>query len=201
MVNLAGGDIALNIKDIQSGIAAGVELLLTQPSNMCASTRITSGRVTKSNRIIAATGREITFMHTLRVTAARSWSGPGIKNPSINSDGHAVFGFNLIDPVPAGSDLFGWINNLDALIKDYDIGFEETQVCTENTGTTQEASDKNFSNSSIKEALNNEASEKGDQNPAHNEGACGAKLHGIVHAPSLPQLDVNVDSKQAEVLQ
>lgn len=198
MVNLTGEDIAPNFKDIQSGLATGNELFSAQSSDVRTHTRITSRRVTNSNRIIAATGREVTSVKTFEVTTARRWRGPSIERFAVNEDGHAVFGFDLINSIPTSDDLFGWVNDLDTFIKYHNVGLEKTQVGTESTGDTQRASDKNFSNSSIKDSLSSEASTKGEQNPAHNEGAGGAKLRGIVHAPSLPQVNVNVDSKKAQ---
>lgn len=199
MVNLTGEDIAPNFKDIQSGLATGEELFLAQSSDVRTSTGITSRRVTKTNRIIAATGREVTSVKTFEVTTARRWRGPSIERFAVNGDGHAVFGFNLINSIPTSDDLFGWVNDLDTFIKYHNVGLEKTQIRSESTGTTQEASDENFSEASIKDRLNYEASEKGNQNPAHYEGAGWAKLRGVVHTPSLPQVNVNVDSKQAEV--
>lgn len=199
MVNLASEEIVMDLENIQGVLATGNELFSTQPSNVCASTRITSRRVTNSNRIIAAMGREITLMNILGVTGARSWSGPGIERFAVHGDGRAVFGFDPINSIPTSDDLFGWVNNLDAFIKYHNVGLEKTQIRSESTDTTPEASDENFSGPIIKDCLNDEASKKSEQTPAHNEGAGGAKLRGVVHAPSLPQLYVNVDSKQAEV--
>ena len=197
MVNLASEESVMHIKDIQCGVATGDEVFSAQTSNMRTGTRITSRRVTQSNWKITPTGREIGFMHTLNVTAARSWSSPGVENFVINKYGHTVFSFDLLNSIPTNSDLFGWVNDRDTFIKDYNVGLEKTQVRSESANSTYEASDKNFNNSSVKDCLEYKANEKGDQNPAHNQRAGGAKLLGVVHVPSLSQLKVNVDPKQA----
>ena len=197
MVNLAREEIAMNFKDMQSGMATGDKVFSAQTRDVRTSTRITSRRITQSNGEIAPAGREIAFMHTLNVTTARSWRGPGVENFAVNQDGHAVFGFDLFNSIPTRSDLFGWVNDLDTFIKDYNVGFEKPQVGSEGADSTHQASDQNFSGSSEKNCLEYEASEKGDQNPAHHEGTGGTKLRGVVHAPSLSHLDVNLDPKQA----
>lgn len=197
MVNLAREESAMNFKDMQSGMATGDEVFSTQTRDVRTSTRITSRRITQSNWEIAPAGREIAFMHTLDVTTARSWRGPGVENFAVNKDGHAVFGFDLFNSIPTRSDLFSWVDDLDAFVKDHNVGLEKTQVGSESADATQKSSDQNFSGSSVKDRLNNEASEKGDQNPAHHEGAGGTKFRGVVHAPSLPQLKVNLDPMQA----
>ena len=199
MANLTREESVMHLKDIQSSAATGDEVFSAQTGNVCTGTRITSRRVTQPNGKIGPPGREIGFMHTLDVTTARSWRGPGIENFVVNEDGHAVFSFDLLNQVPTNSDLFGWVNDRDTFVKDYNVGLEKTQVGNENSDSAYEASDKNFNNPSVKDCLGNEANEKGDQNPAHNQRAGGAKLLGVVHAPSLSHLKVNIDPKQAGV--
>ena len=197
MVNLAREESAMHFKDIQSGMATGDEGFSAQTGNVCTGTRITLRRVTQSNGKIAPTGREIGFMHTLGVTTARSWSGPGVENFVIDQDGHAVFSFDLFNSIPTHCDLFGWVDDFDTFIKDDNVGFEKPQIRSEGTDSRYEAGDKNFNDSSVIDRLESEASEKSDQNPSHHQGADGAKLLGVVHVPSLPQLKVDVDPKQA----
>ena len=199
MVNLTREECATNFKDIQSGMAAGDEVFLAQPRDVRTGTGITSRRVTQSNRKIGATGREIGFMHSLGVTTTRNWSGPGVNSSFINEDGHAVFGLDLFNQVPTHRDLFGWVNNRDAFIKDENVGFEKPQVGNVSTDCTCQSCEKNFSSSSVKDRLESKASEKSDQNPSHHQRTGGAKLLRVIHAPSLPQLKVNLDPMQAGV--
>ena len=199
MVNLTREECATNFKDIQSGMAAGDEVFSAQPRDVRTGTGITSRRVTQSNWKIGATGHEIGFMHSLGVTTTRNWSGPGVNSFVINEDGHAVFSFDLLNQVPTNSDLFGWVNNRDAFVKDYNVGLEKTQVGNVSADCTCQSCEKNFSSSSVKNRLESEASEKSDQNPSHNQRAGGAKLLRVIHTPSLPQLKVNVDPMHAGV--
>ena len=201
MVNLTREECATNFKDIQSGMAAGDEVFSAQPRDVRTGTGITSRRVTQSNRKIGATGREIGFMHSLGVTTTRNWSGPGVNSFVINEDGHAVFGLDLFDSIPTHRDLFGWVNNRDAFIKDENVGFEKPQVGNVSTDCTCQSCEKNFSSSSVKDRLESKASEKSDQNPSHHQRTGGAKLLRVIHAPSLPQLKVNLDPMQAGVCQ
>ena len=199
MVNLTREECATDFKDIQSGAATGDKVLSTQTGDVRTGTGITSRRVTQPNGKVGPTGREIGFMHTLDMTTARSWRGPGVENFIVNEDGHAVFSFDLLNQVPTHRDLFGWVNDRDTFVKDYNVGFEKAQIRGESANSTYEASDKNFNNSSVKDCLEYKANEKGDQNPAHNQRAGGAKLLGVVHAPSLSHLKVFIDPKQAGV--
>ena len=199
MINLARKESITHFKDIQSGVATGDEVFSAQPRDVRTGTGITSRRVTQSNRKIGATGREIGFMHSLGVTTTRNWSSPGVNSFVINEDGHAVFGLDLFDSIPTHRDLFGWVNNRDAFIKDENIWFEKPQVGNVSTDCTCQSCEKNFSSSSVKDRLESEASEKSDQNPSHHQRAGGAKLLRVIHAPSLPQLKVNLDPMQAGV--
>ena len=197
MVNLAREERTANFKNIQSGMATRNKGFSAHAGDVCTCTRITSRGVTQSNGKIAPVGREIASMHASGVTTARSWRGPGVENFAVNKDGHTVFSFDLFNSIPTRSDLFSWVNDLDTFVKDYNVGLEKTQVGSESADSTYEASGKHFNYSSVKDRLNYEASEKCDQNPARDERTGWAKLRRVVHAPSLPQLKVNIDSKQA----
>ncbi len=185
-------------EDIQGSNSVGDELFATQSSDVGTRSRITSRRVTNSNRVITAAGSEVTLVHTLRVTTTRSWSSPRINSFSVNQDGHAVLGLDLVNAIPTSSDLFGWINNLDAFIKDNNVGLEETQVRTENGQSANNARNNQFADATIESALRDESSKESNQHPTHNQSAGGTELFGIIHAHSLSQLDLNLDIKQAE---
>jgi hypothetical protein len=179
------------MKDIQGDGALSDELFSSEPGNMGAYSRITFRRVTKTSRSTSA-GEQITLVHSSRVTASRSWSGPRVERPAINSDGHAVFGLNLIDSIPTSSDLFGWVNYLNALIKDKNIGFEKSEVDANTATATDQRSNDNFSDTTVKKTLQNEADGKGDQNPASHQGATGTKLFGVSHLPSFSHMEASL---------
>lgn len=196
MVKLAPEEKTMNFKYFQSVAATGDKVFSAQSRNVRTSSRITSRRVTQSNGKISPTGREIAFMYTFNVPTARSWRGPSVESFAINQDGHAVLGLNLFNSIPTRNNLFSWIDYLNSFVKNHNIRFKKTQVRSENTDSRYKVSDKHFSGSSVKDCLDVEARKKGNQNPAHHESTRGTKLHRVVHVPSLPQLKVNVDSKQ-----
>ena len=198
MSNLFNEQTALNLEDIVSRHSSGDEIFSAQSSNVGTRTRITSRRVTNSNRVRTASESEVTLMHTLSVTTTRSWSGPRVESAAVNDDRHAVLSLDLIDAIPASSDLFGWVNDLDAFIKDHNVGLNKTQVSPENAQTADTHSDNRFSDSTVVNTLSDKTAEKSDQHPTHNERTSGTELFGIVHELSLSQLDLNLDMKLAE---
>lgn len=198
MTNLFNEQTASNLEDIVSRHSSGDEILPAKTGNVGTRTRITSRRVTNSNRVLTASGSEVTLMHTLSVTTTRSWSGPRVESAAINDDRHAVLGLDLIDAIPASGDLFGWVNDLDAFIKDNNVGLNKTEVCAENAQTADAHSDDGFEQSTVVNTLSDKTGEKKDQHPTHNQRTSGTELFGIVHAHSLSQLDLNLDMKQAE---
>jgi len=185
-------------EDIQGSNSLGDEIFAAQSSNVGTRSRITSRRVTNSNRVITAAGSEVTLVHTLRVTTTRSWSSPRINSFSVNQNRHAVLGLDLVNAIPTSSDLFGWINNLDAFIKDNNIGLEETHVGTENSQSADNARNEQFADATVESALRDKSNKESDQHPTHNQSTGGTELFGIIHAHSLSQLDLNLDIKQAE---
>ena len=198
MTNLFNEQTASNLEDIVSRHSSGDEILPAKTGNVGTRTRITSRRVTNSNRVLTASGSEVTLMHTLSVTTTRSWSGPRVESAAVNNDRHAVLGLDLIDAIPASSDLFGWVNDLDAFIKDHNVGLNETQVAPENAQTADCQCENRLSDSTVVNTLSDKTAEKSDQHPTHDQRTSGTELFGIVHAPSLSQLDLNLDMKLAE---
>ena len=199
MVNLAPKKSVTHFKNIQSGAAIGDEVLSAQSRDVCTGPRITSRRVTQPNGMVSPAWRKIAFMYSLGVTTTRNWSGPGVESFVINEDGHAVLGFDLFNSIPTHRNLFSWVNNRDAFIKDENVGFEKPQIRNESPDSTCQTRHKDFNDSSVKDRLDSQASEKSDQNPSHNQRAGGTKLLGVIHMSSLPQLKVHVDSMQAGV--
>ena len=198
MSSLFNEQATLDLEDIASRKTSGDEIFSAQSGNIGTRTRITSRRVTNSNRVRTAAGSEVTLMHTLSVTTTRSWGSPRVESAPINNDGHAVFGLDLINAIPTSSDLFGWINNLDAFIKDHNVGLNETQVSPENAQTADCQCENRLSDSTVINTLSDKTAEKSDQHPTHDQRTSGTELFGIVHAPSLSQLDLNLDMKLAE---
>ena len=191
MTRLSSEETTLNIKDIQGGGAPLDELFSSESGNVRTHTRITSRRVTKASRDIS-TGKQVTLVHFSSVATSRSWSGPRIESSATNNDGHTVFGLDLIDAIPTSSDLFGWVNYLDALIKDQNIGFEKSEVDTNAATATNQRSNDNFSDTTIKNTLHDEADAKGDQYPSSKQGATGTKLFGVSHLPSFSHMEASL---------
>lgn len=189
MNDLSRENLSADDEDIQSRPTSHNELFSTQPSNVRTSTRITSRRITNSNGVLASTRREITFVHSFRVAATRSGSSPRIDCGAIDENGHAVFGLNLINAIPASNDLFGWINDLDAFIENNYVGLEKTQINNESAATTDQQSDNKFKWSIVITALGEIAKKEGDQNPRHNQGARGTKFFGVSHLPSFSHME------------
>ena len=198
MCNLFTEESVAYVENPQGSSSFGDKFFAAQPGDISARTRITSRRVTNTNRVITTAGREVTLMHSLRVTATRSWSGPRVDGLTVNGDRHAVLGFNLIDAIPTRSDLFGWVNDLDTFIKEHNRGLDETQICTENSHAAYEQSDNQLVSTTVESALGDEAAKESDQHPTHNQCASGAEFFGVIHSHSLSQLDLNLDIKQAE---
>ena len=198
MSNLFDEQTTLDLEDIGGRQSSGDEIFSAKTGNVGTRTRITSRRVTNSNRVRTTAGSEVTLMHTLSVTTTRSWSGPRVEIAPINDDGHAVLGLDLVNAIPASSDLFGWINNLDAFIKEHNVGLNKTQVASESKQSADKNRDHGFEQSTVVDALSDKTGEKSDQHPTHNQSASGTEFFGVIHAHSLSQLDLNLDIKQAE---
>jgi len=161
------------------------EVLSSDLGHVSTDTRVTFKRVTHTSRTIS-TGKKISLVHSSTVTTTRRGSGPGVVSPTVNVDGHAVFGFDLLNQIPRSGDLFGWVNNLDALIKEQNIGLEEEQVRTECTCATDTNRYEDIS--AVEEALNNKSDKEGDKNPAASNGAAGSKLFHVCHCASFSQM-------------
>jgi len=165
--------------------AAADELLATQFSDVSTSTRITSRRITKTSRSISS-GKQISFVQSSSVTATWSGSSPRIESLAINNDGHAVLGFDFFYKIPAGSDLFGWVNNLDALIKNQNVGLQKEQVRSNYSSATDSLC--GYQVSAVHNCLNNEAGEKNDQYPTTSDSTTGSEFFNVGHLASFSQM-------------
>lgn len=161
------------------------EILTTQLGDMGTDSRITLKRVTNSSRSISA-GKKISFVHSSTVTTTWSGSRPGVEGLTIDKDGHAVLGFDLLNKIPTHDDLFGWVNNLDSLIKDQNVGLQEQQVGTNNSSATYSCCGDKVS--AVHNGLNNEAGEEENQNPTASNGAAGSELFNVGHFASFSQM-------------
>lgn len=128
-------------------------------------------------------------MHSSRVAAARSGSSPRIYCGAIDENGHAVFGLNLINAIPASNDLFGWINNLDAFVENNYVGLQKTQVNSKCARTADQQRDKKFKWPIVITTLGDISNNEGDQNPAHYQGASGTKFFRVSHLPSFSHME------------
>jgi hypothetical protein len=156
MTKLSTEEISFNFENIERGAISQEKLLSSQSGNMGAHSRITFRRVTKTSRSIT-TGEQITLVHSTSVATSRSWSGPRIERPAINSDGHTVFGLDLLDAIPTSSDLFGWVNNLDAFIKDQNIGLEKSEVDADTAASTDQRSNDYFNDTTVKRSKSSQS--------------------------------------------
>ena len=161
------------------------EILTTQLGDMSTDTRVTLKRVTNSSRSIS-TGKKISFVHSSTVTTTWSGSRPGVEGLTIDKDGHAVLGFDLFNKIPSNGDLFGWVNNLDSLIKDQNVGLQKEQVGTDNSSATNSCCGDKVS--AVHNGLSNEAGEEENQNPTASNGAAGSELFNVGHFASFSQM-------------
>lgn len=161
------------------------EILTTQLGDVRTNSRVTLKRVTNSSRSISA-GKKISFVHSSTVTTTWSGSRPGVEGLTIDKDGHAVLGFDLLNKIPSSGDLFGWVNNLDSLIKDQNVGLQEQQVGADNSGATDSCCSHKVS--TVKNALNNEAGEEENQNPTASNSTAGSELFNVGHSVSFSQM-------------
>ena len=161
------------------------EILTTQLGDMSTDSRVTLKRVTNSSRSIS-TGKKISFVHSSTVTTTWSGSRPGVEGLTIDKDGHAVLGFDLFNKIPSNGDLFGWVNNLDSLIKDQNVGLQEQKVGTDNSSATNSCCGDKVS--AVHNGLSNEAGEEENQNPTASNGAAGSELFNVGHFASFSQM-------------
>ncbi len=151
-------------------------------------TRVTSQRITKTSRSIA-TGKQVTSVHSFRMTTTRGWSGPGVENFSTNLNGHAELSLNLFDQIPSSGDLFGWIDNLDTFIKDQNVGFQKEKIGTHNSGDTDSRCENQIS--TVNSSLKNKSHEEENKNPATCNCATGAEFLNVCHFPSFSHMEAS----------
>jgi hypothetical protein len=120
------------------------------------------------------------------VSSTGRWSSPSEVSLASDVDGHAVLSFDLLNQIPRSSDLFGWVNNLDAFIKEQNVGLKEDQVSTKGSGTTDSNSQHDVAG--VEKALNNEAAKEGDKNPSTGDRTSGSELFTIRHFASFSQM-------------
>ena len=180
-------DVAHNViaSDLKFTSTRTSEILTTQLGDMRTNSRVTLKRVTNSSRSISA-GKKISFVHSSTVTTTWSGSRPGVEGLTVDKDGHAVLGFDLFNKIPSNGDLFGWVNNLDSLIKDQNVGLQEQQIrANDSSGTNSCCGDQV---SAVHNGLNNEAGEEENQNPTASNSAAGSELFNVGHFASFSQM-------------
>jgi hypothetical protein len=171
--------------DLKLASATGDKVLLSDLGHVGADSRVTLKRVTHSSRIIR-TGEKVGLVHSSTVTTTRSWSRPGVVTLSSDLNGHAVFGFDLLNQIPRSGDLFGWVNDLDAFIVEKNVGLQKEQVGTESACATDANGHDNVT--TVENALHNESDKEGDKNPATGYCASGSELFTIRHSVSFSQI-------------
>ena len=125
-------------------------------------------------------------MHSSTVTTTRSWSSPREITLVSDGDRHAVSGLDLLDQIPGSSDLFGWVNNLDAFIKEQNVGLYEDQVGTD--GTCAADTNRGDDVTVVEKALNNKSDKEDDKYPSTGNCASGSELFTIRHSASFSQM-------------
>ena len=180
--NVAHNVIASDLKFTSTRTS---ELFTTQLGDVRTNSRVTLKRVTNSSRSISA-GKKISFVHSSTVTTTWSGSRPGVEGLTVDKDGHAVLGFDLLNQIPRSGDLFGWVNNLDALIEEKNVGLKEEQIRTESTCAANTNGEQKIA--AEEKGLNNKADKEGDQNPAASNCASGSELFTISHSASFSQM-------------
>lgn len=165
--------------------ASADEILLSDLGHVRANSRVTLERVSyTSNRINA--GMEIGSFHSSTVTTTRSWSSPGEISFASDLDGHAVLGLDLFNQIPGSRDLFGWVNNFDALIKEQNIGLQEKQVGTECSCSADTETQHDIA--SVENALNDKADEESDENPTAGNRTPRSEFFNVSHNASFSQI-------------
>ena len=180
-----GVENAVIANDFEITSTTGDEIFSSDVSHVSTDTRVTFKRVSYTSRSIR-TGKKISLMHFSTVTTTRSWSSPSEVTLVSDLNGHAVFGLDLLNQIPGSSDLFGWVNNLDAFIKEQNIGLNEEQVRTDSTCAAD--TDRCDDVAAVEEALNYKSDKEGDQNPSTGNCASGSELFAIRHSVSFSQM-------------
>ena len=180
-----GVENAVITNDFEITSTTGDEIFSSDVSHVSTDTRVTFKRVSYTSRSIR-TGKKISLMHFSTVTTTRSWSSPSEVTLVSDLNGHAVFGLDLLNQIPGSSDLFGWVNNLDAFIKEQNIGLNEEQVRTD--GTCAADTNRGDDVAAVEEALNYKSDKEGDQNPSTGNCASGSELFSIRHSVSFSQM-------------
>ena len=171
--------------DFKLTSADSSEVLSSNVGHVSTDTRVTFKRVTHTSGSISS-GKKITLVHSSTMTTTRRGSGPGVESPIVNLDGHAVFGFDLLNQIPRSGDLFGWVNNLDSLIKDQNVGLQEQQVGANDSSAAHSCCGDQVS--SVNNGLNNEAGEEENQNPTASDSTAGSELFNVGHFASFSQM-------------
>jgi hypothetical protein len=180
-----GVEEAVIANDFKITSTTGNEIFSSDVSHVSTDTRVTFKRVSYTSRSIK-TGKKISLMHSSTVTTTRSWSSPSEVSLLSDLDRHAVSGLDLLNQIPSSGDLFGWVNNLDAFIKEQNVGLNEDQVRTDGTC----AADTNCGDdvTVVEEALNNKSDKEEDENTSTGNSASRSELFTIRHFASFSQM-------------
>ena len=177
--------VAIVADDFNFASTSVDEILLSNLGHVRTNSRVTFKRVTYSSQIVG-TGEKISVVHSSAVSTTRRGSSPSEVSLSVDLNGHAVFGFYLLNQIPGSGDLFGWVNNLDAFIKEQNIGLKEEQVRTKSASATDSKCQDDVA--TIEKALNNKSDKEGDKNPATGNRTSGSELFTIRHFASFSQM-------------
>lgn len=165
--------------------ATSSEVLASGVGHIGTDSGVTFKRVTYSSRSIGS-WEQIGFMHSATVTATWGGGGPRMENLFSSLDRHAVSSFDLFNKIPSNSDLFGWINNFDALIKEQNVGLQKEQIRSHDAAGADSTGQNQVS--AIDSGLNNKTGEENNHRPATSNGTTRSKSLTIRHSVSFSQM-------------
>lgn len=165
------------------------ESVASQLSDVRTRTRITLRRVTKSSRRIAS-GKQISLVHSFGVTVSRSGRSPREELAAIDSDGHTEFSFDLFHQVPRSGDLFGWISDLNSLIKDQNVGLKEQEISRDNSSAADSCGQDKVA--TVNNGLNDKSTEEKSEQPTASNSATGPEFLDVRHRTSFSHMEASL---------
>lgn len=111
-------------------ITTAQESLMSNSTKSDSNARVSAGRFASSHveRIWNFKSSEFGGMDASSVISAGSLSSPRVDLLSLYLDIHRVASVNLLDPIPANSDLFQRIGNADSFIEEGHFGTDKGQM-------------------------------------------------------------------------
>jgi hypothetical protein len=168
---------------------SSLELGTPRSSNVGGSTRMTVGKVTRSEAEISVVvdALDISLVHRASAVATGSGSGPRHNLGLTAIDSQSKSRFNLIDLSPANSCCDERVHNGDSLIEDQNLGFDKEQPSQSCCGGNN-SSLSHPASVAVENHLNDEQNVNGQSQNRENEGGSRSKHIQIGHQTILPLL-------------